>query len=44
MLDKIEYIHIRKIINRDKKPDNCAIGKGKKSHIVFMLDCELSKK
>ena len=29
MLDRIEYIHRRKIINRDIKPDKFAIGRGK---------------
>ena len=44
MIDRIEYIHSRKIIHRDIKPDNFTIGKGKKSHIVFILDFGLAKK
>ena len=44
MIDRIEYIHSRKIIHRDIKPDNFVIGKGLKSHIVYVLDFGLSKK
>jgi serine/threonine protein kinase len=44
MIDRIEYVHSRKIIHRDIKPDNFAIGKGLKSHIVYVLDFGLSKK
>jgi serine/threonine protein kinase len=44
MVDRMEYIHSRKIINRDIKPDNFVMGKGSKSHIVYILDFGLSKK
>ena len=44
MIDRIEYIHSRKIIHRDIKPDNFVIGRGLKSHIVYVLDFGLSKK
>ena len=44
MIDRIEYVHSRKIIHRDIKPDNFVMGRGLKSHIVYILDFGLSKK
>ena len=44
MIDRLEYIHSRKIIHRDMKPDNFVMGRGDKSHIVYILDFGLSKK
>jgi serine/threonine protein kinase len=44
MVDRIEYIHSRKILHRDIKPDNFVIGRGNHSHIVYILDFGLSKK
>ena len=44
MVDRIEYVHSRKIIHRDIKPDNFVIGRGLASHIVYILDFGLAKK
>ena len=44
MVDRLEYIHSKKIIHRDIKPDNFVMGRGLKSHIVYILDFGLAKK
>jgi len=42
MIKRVEYIHSRRIIHRDIKPDNFASGHGKHAHRVFILDFGLA--
>ena len=44
MITRLEYIHKKYILHRDIKPDNFTIGRGKRSHIVYLIDFGLSKK
>jgi serine/threonine protein kinase len=44
MIKRVEYIHSRRIIHRDIKPDNFAIGVEKNKHRIFIIDFGLAKK
>ena len=44
MIERTEYIHSKKIIHRDIKPDNFCKGRNKNEHIVYLIDFGLSKK
>lgn len=44
VLKRIEFIHSKRILHRDIKPDNFAIGRHKTSHRIFIFDFGLSKK
>lgn len=44
MIKRVEYVHSMRIIHRDIKPDNFAIGINQNKHRVFILDFGLAKK
>ena len=44
MIDRIEFLHSKKYIHRDIKPSNFLMGRGKKSHILYLCDFGISKK
>jgi casein kinase 1 len=44
MLARVEYVHSRRFLHRDLKPDNFAIGRGKTQKKVFLIDFGLAKK
>lgn len=44
MIKRVEYIHSRRIIHRDIKPDNFAVGYESQAHRIFVFDFGLAKK
>ncbi|KAM5221092.1 casein kinase I-like [Ctenodactylus gundi] len=43
MIARVEFLHSKSFIHRDLKPDNFAIGIGKNSDMVFLIDYGLAK-
>ena len=41
---RVEYVHSRNFLNRDIKPDNFLMGRGKCSHKLYIIDFGLAKK
>ena len=44
MIDRIEFLHSKKYIHRDIKPANFLMGRGEKSHVLYLCDFGISKK
>ena len=44
MISRIEYVHNRRFIHRDIKPDNFCVGHNKTAHKIFLIDFGLAKR
>ena len=44
MIERIQFIHGKNFIHRDVKPDNFVMGRGKKTHKLYMIDFGLAKR
>jgi len=44
MIDRIEYLHYKKLLHGDIKPANFTLGLNSKSHIVHLIDFGFSKR
>jgi casein kinase 1 len=43
-INRLEHLHDKGFIHRDIKPENFLLGKGKKAHLVYLIDFGLTKR